>query len=141
MAGYVQEAVPERVVDFSTLAVGGVEDVILADRIVLERWRELTLLVHVHSHSLAGGIGDITISIYPISWTDEDPSLAFLPAASTGSVTIDSTATSPGYLIAPITMYGLNCMGPMARVVAHGHRSLAGALNATVSIGFSCKDG
>ncbi len=145
MPGYILPALPKRVVDFATLATGSTEDLILADRIPLLHWRELTLRMQISSHSLGpggSGAGTIKIIVIPQSWTQEDPGVQFLSTSTTIAATIDnSTPTPPTFLTAPLVTIGSGpVIAAMARIVAQGNRTATGALNATLAIDFSTKD-
>src|SRR6266498_3972515 len=97
MPGYILPALPKRVVDFATLATGSTEDLILADRIPLLHWRELTLRMQISSHSLGPGgswVGRIKTMVSPQSWTQEDPGVQFLPTPMTIAATIDNATPS-----------------------------------------------
>jgi hypothetical protein len=131
---------PKRTVDYATLPSPGSQDVVVADRIDVARWRELSLVVKVFTHSLVSGAGTITIMTLPQSWTEEDPGQQFL-GASVASVVLDSATPSPAYVVLAVAMSGANCMTGMARVVARGNRSVAGALSATIEVSFSAKVG
>jgi len=136
----VLPAFPKRLINFATLAVGATEDVIIADRLPLIHWRELTMLVHVHDHSLISGAGTIQIRAAAQSWTGEDPTLQFVSSSAVWTATLSSTTPNPTYQTVPIATTGTNCLGAMVRLFARGNRTGAGALNATISVDFSSKD-
>ncbi len=75
MSGDIIRLVPKRVVDFSTLAIGSSQDLVLADRIDLTPWSDITMLARVHTHSLSNGAGSISILALPDGHTNEDPGL------------------------------------------------------------------
>jgi hypothetical protein len=131
---------PKRTVDYATLPNLGSQDIVVADRIDVARWRELSLVVKVFSHSLASGAGTITIMTLPQSWTEEEPGQQFV-GASVASVVLNSGTPSPAYTVVGVALNGANCMTGMARVVARGDRSVAGPLNATIEVSFSAKVG
>jgi hypothetical protein len=140
MSGFVLPVLPKRVVDFTTL-VTGTEDLILADRVPLLHWRELTLRMQISDHSLSGGSGTIKIIVIPQSWTAEDPGVQFLSTSTTIAATLGSTTPNPAFLSAPLTTIGGGAViAAMARIVAQGNRLAAGAINATLSMAFSTKD-
>lgn len=141
MSGYVLPAIPKRVVDFTTLASGSSEELILADRVSVPFWRELTLLVQVYSHSLASAPGTIVVVAYPQSWTTEDPGLQFVDLTNSWSVTLSSSTPNPGFVTTAVPTTGNACIGHMTRIVARGTRtSGSAAINATISVEFSTKD-
>jgi len=61
MPGLVIASTPKRLIDFAGLTSGSTQDFILADRVPVVHWPELTLLVRVHSNGIASGAGTITI--------------------------------------------------------------------------------
>jgi len=134
--------VPKRVVDFSTLAIGGSGSLILADRVDVAWWREVTLLVNVFSHTLAGGSGSIAINAISQSWTPEDPGLEFVGGTpSWGPATIASGTVFGAYLSVPLPLStGLHPLGHMTRIVASATRAAAGTLMAAISVELSLKD-
>jgi len=72
---------PKRTVDYATLPSPGSQDVVVADRIDVARWRELSLVVKVFTHSLVSGAGTITIMTLPQSWTKRIPGSSSLAPA------------------------------------------------------------
>jgi hypothetical protein len=142
MAGQVIEAAPKRLVDFAGLSSGGTQDFILADRVPVPSWRELTLLVRVHSHAIASGAGTITIMAAPQSWTPEDPGLTFLTTPSTGwtQLALSNATLSPGFVTTNFIVGNANCTSAMTRLIARGNRTNTGTLNALISVAFSVKD-
>jgi hypothetical protein len=142
MSGQVIPVTPKRLVDFTGLATG-TQDFILADRVPIPSWREVTLLVRIHFHNIGSGVGTITIMAAPQSWTPEDPGLTFLTAPSTGWTQIPpltNTSPNPGYVTANFIMSGTNCTSAMTRLIARGTRTTAGNLSAIISVAFSAKD-
>jgi hypothetical protein len=143
MSGHIIPIVQKRKVDFATLANNATQDVILADRIDLVHWREVTMMVRVSEHTLNNGAGSITLSVLMQSWTAEDPSVVFLGTlAQPADIVINSSSPlAPYYATISLPMTGdIDCMTAMARIIARGSRSNAGALTATFSIEFSAKD-
>ena len=133
--GYVKNAVRKRTVDFAGLGSGLTQRLILGDRIEVLHWREITLLVRVHSHSLASGAGTIRVGTLGQSVSLDDANAEFIDPSSFNFVLLDSSTPSTAFISAPQTN-----IYPMFRLVAEGSRTGAGALNATVSVEFSCKD-
>jgi hypothetical protein len=142
MAGLVIATTPKRVVDFSGLTSGSTQDFILADRVPILHWRELTAVVRVHSLNIGAGVGQINIYAAQQSWTPEDPGLPFLTNAASWvlATALSSTTQTPGSVAAPLTMGGSNCLGAMTRLIARGNRTAAGSLNATITVEIVAKD-
>lgn len=139
MAGYIIPLVSKRVVDFSTLQVGGTQTAILIDRVDTLHWRQLTVVTRVHQHSLASGAGTITIQLIPQSWTREEPGLAFLGDVISQTL-IDASTPNPAFLSQGVPTYGAVCLAAMTRVVAVGARTAPGLMTAALSLEFSVKD-
>lgn len=134
MAGYTMSAVPKRTVDFAGLGAGLTQQLILADRVDLLQWREVTMLVNVYNHSLASGAGTLRIIAFGQSISADDPSLDFIDSTNFFAVSLNSATPSPAYI--PLG----DLFHPMVRVVAEGTRTGTGALNVTVGVDFSVKD-
>ena len=139
MRAQVIPVVPERSLDFDNIP--GTQEVVLADMVDVLHWRELTLLVRVHQHSLSSGAGTIRITAQPQSWSGEDPGVTFVDTSALLPflVVIDSNTPSPGYLSKGIQMFGVPAMTAMTRIVAKAERVAAGAMTATVSVDLAAK--
>jgi hypothetical protein len=124
---------------FDTLAVGASQEVVIADRVPLWNWREVTLIVRVHSHTLAGTGNQITVRVYPQSWTPEDPGLTFLNVFLF-NVSIGSATGNPGMLTASVPMLGNGAVADRVRITAIGSRVQAGSMDAAISLELSTKD-
>jgi hypothetical protein len=129
---------PKRFLDFATLAVGTTQEVTLADRVELLHWRELTLTVRVHSHTMSFS-NFVQINVYPQSWTAEDPGAQFINVSAT-SVQITSSTPSPGVLVLTIPTLGLNAIGAMARITAFGSKGATQPMQVSMSMEFSAKN-
>lgn len=142
MSGHIIPVVPKRVLDFGGVPLGFVQTIILADRVELVHWQELSMMVRVHQHSLSGGTGWISIAAVPCSVTEDDPGTTLVAPANSGpAVLLDSTTGSPDMKTRFMRTMGPNCVGDMVRIVASAQRLLAGSLTATVSVEISAKDG
>lgn len=140
MAGYLIPLISKRLVDFSTLAIGNSQTSVLADRVDTLHWREVTLRVRVHQHTLATASGTIIIGVLPQSWTSEEPNMAFLGPPVRESL-IDSGTPSPAFMVGDVPTFGDRAvLGPLARIVAVGQRTQVGALRAILSLDFVVKD-
>jgi hypothetical protein len=137
MRGVALPVIPKRFFDFANLA-NGQQEVILADRIPLIEWRELTLLVRVHSHTLTG-TNTIAINVYPQSWTAEEPGLQFLTGSAAAQTTIGTATPSPGVVALTVPTLGSNAIVGMARVTATATRTGAGTMQASLSLEFDNK--
>ena len=121
--------IPKRVLDFNTLAIGSTQDVIIADRVPLLQWLVVSLMMQVHSHTLASSAGTIQILLASQSWTEEDPGLQFV-ATPVALFTLTSLTPNPGFVNAAAAGAGTS---DIVRLIARGSRSSAGALSATIS--------
>lgn len=137
--GRALPVLPKKFLDFSTLPVGGSQEIVLADRIELLHWRELTLTVRVHSHTLTGS-NQIFIAVYPQSWTSEDPGIQWITAGTSTSIAIVASTPSPGLLTLVVpTLTGSQPIAAMARITALASRAGAGTMSAVLTLGFSAK--
>jgi hypothetical protein len=140
MSGFALPVLPKYFLDFSTLANSATEEYILADRVPLLHWRELTMKVRVHSHSLTGS-NQIQFNVKPQSWTEEDPGIPFVSFTIAAFVVILSSTPSPALLTASIpTIGGAGSIAAMAQITVIGSRAGVGSMNANCSIEFSEKD-
>lgn len=141
MSSLIALACPKQLLDFAGASIGGGSPAtILADRVDLLQWREVTAIIDVHSHSLASGAGTISVNLTAQSWTEEDPGTAFLAAASTVT-TINSGTPNPACIVQPIPMLGGSpAIARLVRISASATRIAAGALNATISVRLAAKD-
>jgi hypothetical protein len=130
--------VPKRVVDFTNNVTP--QSVVLADKVQLVHWQELTMLVKVHSVVTSGGT--ISIRALPCSYSPDDPGVTFVASAGAGpAVILDANVSSPNVKTGFLRTMGPNCVGDMIRIVALGNKTSANALNATISVELSAKDG
>jgi hypothetical protein len=139
MRGMNWPVLAKRLVDFSTLATPGGQEIVLVDRIELVRWRELSLKIRVHSHTLTG-TNTIAINVYPQSWTSEDPGMQFV-AGVAATTSFGASSLSPGEIDLTVPVLGTNNIAGMARITASGSRNGVGTMQATLSMEFSSKLG
>lgn len=144
MKDFLIPLVPKRVVTFDRMQVGLAVNQFftLLDRIDILQWRELTLLVNVHIHTVGAGN---TIYIYAAaqSVTPEDPTLDFIDRFGIDEwVTIESTTPSPAFLkhIIPTGGSTTNPFGDMLQIVAEANRTSANPISATISVTLSVKN-
>lgn len=136
MAGTVLRATPKRLVNFSTLATGAQQELVLTDRVPVVDWRELTMIVQVYSSQIPSGAA-ISIRAYPQSVSADDPGLFFIDARSPWEISLPST--TPACLSVPIAS---TSVGALLRITARGSRgAAAGAITAGVSVCIAGKDG
>jgi hypothetical protein len=130
---------PKRQIDFASLATSGTQEIILADRVELISWRELTLKIRVHNHTLTGS-NAITVTVYSQSWTDEDPGIQFVTSTAAATWAINSSTPVPGEWDLTIPTLGTNAVAGMARITAVGSRAGAGTMQAALSLEMSVKN-
>ena len=86
---------PRRTFDFSGLGIGLIVIQTIRERIWVGNYRELTLMVRVHSKNF-GSTGSIAISVANELWCPKDPALQFVtsvtPGQSLASVSVSSNA-------------------------------------------------
>jgi hypothetical protein len=138
MPGKLLRLVPKRKFDFSSVAVGQSEEVVLVQGIDVSQWREVALLVRTHTNSFTGSVGQIEIKAYLDGRTAEDPKLLFASASAQVSILIDSTTPAPSYQIG-------NCgtnIGALLKISATGTKaSSTAAIVAALSIDMTVKSG
>lgn len=133
---------PKSVLNFATLPNPGTQEIVLADRVELLHWRELTLKVRVHSHTLTGS-NTIAIKVWGMSWTPEEPGFQFPVASTTNVVTLSSSTPNPGMLslsIPTLGAFGSGAIPGMARFTALGSRASAGSMQAALTLELSTKE-
>jgi hypothetical protein len=142
MSGQIIPVVPRRVVDFGGVTSGSTQSLVLVDKVELVHWQELTMLVRMHSNSIASGAGTISVAAQPRSFSDDDPGVTFACSAGAGpALILGSTIANGESRTGFMRTMGPNCVGDMVRIVALGNRLNTGTLNATISVDLSAKDG
>jgi hypothetical protein len=138
MAEHRISLMPKRLVDFARVPSGASLTHVVADQIDIIPWRELTLLVNVHGHSLASGSGTITVCLLMQSVSLDDPSLEFIVPGignELATVTLNGATPTPCYLSIPCASFA----AAMAQLVVIGTRASAGSLDAQLSMSLSAK--
>ena len=140
MAGRRLPILPKRLLDFSNIAVSGSgQTIVIADRIELLDWRELTLVLRVHSHNVAS-TNTIEIHLQNTSRSDEDPSLDFIGSQIASFPLITSSTPIPSLFEIAVPTTGMDCVADLARINARGTRNAAATISALVTLEFSTKD-
>ena len=130
----------KQVLDFGNFATGVSFQTILADRLELLQWREITAVLNVHTHSLGSGAGTISVVFYQQSWSEEDPGTPFLGSGAQ-TFTLNSSTPNPACLALALPMLGTTfALADMTQIRAFFSRSAAGPLNATISLRLFAKD-
>ena len=139
MAGVVLQVVPKRVLDFSNLASGTTQDLVLAQGIDISQYSEVSLMVRVHDNSGTWpSLGTPKIEIFGQTdgRTFEDPGLLFAGSTLLGTATVASGTAQAAYFVNSL---GSN-VGSMVRIVARGTRGGAtNTVKATLSVDISAK--
>jgi len=121
MAGQIINAIPPRLFDFSPLANGATQDIIVSNAIDVSEWPDASLLVRVNDVSRLLG-GDIVITVYYVSPTDDDPGIQFLSTDYSGAqILLYSGTPSPSLLTAPV----YSPLGTALQIVITGMRNTA----------------
>jgi hypothetical protein len=140
MTGYVLPCVPKRTLNLGQGPLsGGTQDVILADRFEVIHWREVTIVVRVHAHSLYGTANSVDIFMLPQSTSVDDPGITFLDQSNYLSVQLASGTLVGAILTMPANGYN-NVYPPMIQVGARATWNGAGSISATVSVDIVVKD-
>lgn len=142
MSGLLFPLLPKTNITFDRISVGDQQLIVLVDRINLIHWREATMQVNVHSHTLTGPSDSITIGLRNQSVSEDDPAISFTDRD--GSFLVGLAVTSfdvpPRYIPLYLTGPGVYQLGPMAQLVALGSRQSSGSVSALVSVDLSLKD-
>jgi len=116
--------------DFSGVAAGGSNEIVLARELMATEFREWTLLVRVHSTNIAGS-GTISVIARSEAPSLLEPRVDFVSSDQV-TITIDSSATAPLLLLSALPPN----QGPFFRIVARGVQGpTQSALRAIVSLG------
>lgn len=140
--GYVITAIPKRVITFTYSPVVAGQELVLADRVDVLHWREITLALRVHTHTLGGQPNPILINIYAQSVSDQDPGLEFLDKNFQTVLQLDNTTPIPCLMEANLgdgqwyPSYG----PPMVRITAQSTQTASGTISATISADIAVKD-
>jgi hypothetical protein len=139
MTGYIISGFPKQTVNFG---VGtGPQEFVLADQVDILHWREATLQVWVHSHTLAAHGNTIQISVFGQSVSEDDPGLQFVYRSEMAQATIDQNSGSPSFFTLDIGQSGsMYFAPPMVRVVAAFTLNDSGTIMATLSGNVSVKE-
>src|SRR5262245_34022596 len=143
MTDFLVPLVPKRLVSFDGMQVGLPQNqwLTLLDHVDISQWRELTLLVNVHSNNIGGGNA---IYIYAVaqSVTPEDPALIFVDHFGIDDYVTIVAGPSPAFFKHVISTPVTNAFGDMIRIVAQSGRTSqnpADLINATISVALSVK--
>src|SRR5689334_17048766 len=120
MSRQILPTIPKRLLNFDGLEIGGSSNIVLAQEVELLHWRELTLMVQVHSHSLSSGAGSIYVAVVPMSRTIEDPSTAFLPSNFFLTAAIAAGVPSPTLLTLTLPTLGSGAIADMVYISGFG---------------------
>ena len=124
MAGVHLRVVPLRRIDFSHVASGQTEEMVLAEGIDVSQGREVCLVVRTHSNLISassGGsstVGEIDVYAYLDGRTPEDPGVLFATTSLLGITQIIAGASVPGYLVSDLG----TPTGALIKVLARGTR-------------------
>jgi hypothetical protein len=137
-------AVPKRAFDFgNNIPVGATQSIVLADQVELLHWRELTMIVRVHSHSLTGS-NSISVTAWPQSTTPEDPNIVWLTSDKSNSVFIQASTPIPSMLTADLVTIGTDndpyTVANMVQILVQPFRAGVGSMQATISVEISAKE-
>jgi len=129
MAGLLVNAVPKRVVDFSSFFTGFNSQYTLLERIDISQYVDCMVGLRIHAINIASG-SVINFDVYGDGYTDDDPGLIF----RSGSPLFTSPAIGAGFPAPAFFTYGGTVHGHYLSVVANAGKFVAGACSATISI-------
>jgi hypothetical protein len=124
MAGIRMNVIPKRVFDFSNIAVGATQDLIVAERIDVSAYVDCMAALRVHSIDRSGGL--LGFQLWLDGYSEDEPGRSFQNLIF-GHLPIGTTA--------PFLMtLGGSGLGEFLAVHAFGNRTSAAPLVATVSL-------
>ena len=130
MAGSRLPIIPKRQFDFSNLAVGTTQTLIVQERFDISQYIDCMIALRVHSFALPSG-NTLRFDVFGDGYTRDDPTLTFRTAVPLfTSTSLPIFSTDPQNL----TTYGGTIRGHYAQVVATATKTQPGALAATVSL-------
>ncbi len=121
---------------FTNLATSTTTGLIpVVQNVDVSMWREVTLLVRVHTRDMGSTGQKLAVSIVPVLPSSEEPD-AYFRAAEVASVEIDENS-GQGVLLRDAASPNT---GAMVTLMVRGTQgSGAGAVAATISVALSCK--
>jgi len=125
MAGKLVRLLPKTFFDWSGLQIPATQNQLLLQRIDLTGWTEASLILRTHAANLTGG--SILFFLQSDGQTDQDPGVLFQGAGWFAGVF--ATTPAPG-----LTVTGGAIKGESGLLIIQGSHSIAGPLNATVSL-------
>lgn len=128
--------------DFKSVEDNTTVEFVLVDRIEVLHWREVSLLVQVHSAVIASP-DLVVVAMRNKSLSEDDPGMTFTSQLFVGSVTLGANTQIPHFATVPVTIPGEYDLGPMAQLVIQVIRGFSGlqALSIALSADLSLKDG
>jgi hypothetical protein len=139
MAGQTIRLVDLKTYDFSDVAASGEAGVYVAQHVDVSQWKAATLMIRVHSATVAQSGAQFKVKAFADGYTDEDPALVFTAAPEVASVTISQSDVSEPYYVTSELTGG--DMGALVTVVLSGKQdSTKGTLSGVFSIDLALKD-
>lgn len=126
MAGQFRSILPKRVYDFTNLALGASQQLIVAQRIDVSKYIDCMLAVRTHAASFAGGNG-VNLDVYGDGYTGDEPGKTFLTATPLFSSPLLQNASSI------TTPYGGTVRGTYVALVLTATKPSAGSCSITMS--------
>ncbi|MFO0686889.1 MAG: hypothetical protein U0234_32800 [Sandaracinus sp.] len=120
----------------SGVAVSSAIGPIVLAELDVSQWREGTLEVLVRNATVPTGAA-ITVDVYAMARTDDDPAKMYTKSQSIATVTINATSTSAAYVLAP---FSANFGGMVAVAYTATRATTAGTFSSTFETRISLKD-
>jgi hypothetical protein len=137
MAGANIKCLAKNTIDFSTVAVGFTQEIVLRQAVPTIQWREATFMVRVYAHTLAGGTNTVLFGEFPQSVSTDDPGVVFLdPTGATTTCLVSASTPAPTILTAP----AIFTAPPTVQLYAIASRFGSGQISVTFSIDICGKD-
>lgn len=122
--------------DMSGVAVSSAVGPIVLAELDVSQWREGTLEVLVRNATVPTGAA-ITVDVYAMARTDDDPAKMYTKSQSIATVTINATSTNATYVLTP---FSANFGGMVAVAYTATRATTAGTFSSTFETRISLKD-
>jgi hypothetical protein len=128
IAGTILTVCPKRTFDFSALAIGGSQEVVLTQGVDLSTWREASLVVRLHKNSFGSYLGEIDVAVALEGRTDEESGMLFAsPLTTFYPITVASSAAT--FYVGKVFTSAGNTVGEMLKISVVGSRTSSGTAN------------
>ncbi len=139
MAGQTIRLIDMTSYDFSQIAASSTGEINVAEHIDVSQWKSATLMIRVHSATVAEQSATFKVEAFADGYTHEDPTLEYANPPSVGSVTITQSNVAEPYFVTKELTGG--AIGAMLKVVLSGTQvTNQDTLSGVFSIDLALKD-